>query len=767
MTAARKRLPVAMRRPYTGPTRTRATLMSPSPDTLAAALAWLSAQRPAAEALLRRLVEASSHTADPAGVARVVGLLAPGARGGRPGGGAARRRRPLRPAPRPPRAGGPARRPSSSATSTPSSRPATFSGFRGEGDRGFGPGVFDMKGGLVVLRPRPPGGPPGRPAGAPAARRPPGVRRGGRLARLAPAPRAAGPRRPRGALLRVGARRRPPGDAAQGGGGAARWSAHGVAAHAGNEHERGRNAIWALARFVDRAQRLTDAAARRHRQRRHHPRRHLQEHRARAGRVPGGPALPHRRPTASGWRRRSREAAAAAALARDPARARAHRLARSRWCGPTASAALAEAYGACQRAARAGRAARRRWWAAAPTPAPPAPSASPPSTGSGRAAGPSTPATRRWSSTRSCPRRQAFLRYLASLDSLRRAALAGGALRPVPRRVSARTAHPTRAAPRGCGGPPPAVTPPLGGTAAVGATSAPSRGRARQEEPTMKTLLKLTVAAAAIASPRPPRLRRGEDEGGREQDADQPAAVAKAEKKAAAPAKARAKTARRRRSPAATEGAQARPTRVAMLAYEAGPAPLRGRPRLSGVDRTGRRATARRPRRATCAGASPSTAARPQQARMRRPASARPASSSAPQVASVKRGPRAGAWRKEGSTGTQRPPTRRLGPGVPDPAAAVPGHADGGAPGEAGAPEPLQPGGRSARGSSGRARSGAGRPAAAAGRRGADRAPRRRSARRRRGSAGPATCGAEEARRPGRQLGARIERGRRRAGRGA
>ncbi len=34
--------------------------------------------------------------------------------------------------------------------------------------------------------------------------------------------------------------------------------ATGVAAHAGNEHERGRSAVWALARFVDRAQALTD-----------------------------------------------------------------------------------------------------------------------------------------------------------------------------------------------------------------------------------------------------------------------------------------------------------------------------------------------------------------------------------------------------------------------------------------------------------------------------------------------------------------------------
>jgi glutamate carboxypeptidase len=37
-------------------------------------------------------------------------------------------------------------------------------------------------------------------------------------------------------------------------------SAHGVAAHAGNGHEEGRNAIWALSRFIDRAQGLTDYA---------------------------------------------------------------------------------------------------------------------------------------------------------------------------------------------------------------------------------------------------------------------------------------------------------------------------------------------------------------------------------------------------------------------------------------------------------------------------------------------------------------------------
>jgi len=39
-----------------------------------------------------------------------------------------------------------------------------------------------------------------------------------------------------------------------------RVEARGVAAHAGNEPERGRSAIWALARFVDRAQALSEPA---------------------------------------------------------------------------------------------------------------------------------------------------------------------------------------------------------------------------------------------------------------------------------------------------------------------------------------------------------------------------------------------------------------------------------------------------------------------------------------------------------------------------
>jgi glutamate carboxypeptidase len=42
--------------------------------------------------------------------------------------------------------------------------------------------------------------------------------------------------------------------------GSLRAVAHGKAAHAGNQHAQGANAIWALARLVDRAQALTDYA---------------------------------------------------------------------------------------------------------------------------------------------------------------------------------------------------------------------------------------------------------------------------------------------------------------------------------------------------------------------------------------------------------------------------------------------------------------------------------------------------------------------------
>ena len=135
--------------------------------------------------------------------------------------------------------------------------PGTFEGFRREGSIARGPGVLDMKGGLVVVLEalralahvnvlaRVPirvvivsdeevGSPEGQHviteelAGASAAL----VFEAGRAKDLVITSRK--------------------------GTGKARVIATGKAAHAGNGHADGANAIWALARFVDRAQRLTD-----------------------------------------------------------------------------------------------------------------------------------------------------------------------------------------------------------------------------------------------------------------------------------------------------------------------------------------------------------------------------------------------------------------------------------------------------------------------------------------------------------------------------
>ncbi|KYF81870.1 peptidase, partial [Sorangium cellulosum] len=135
--------------------------------------------------------------------------------------------------------------------------PGTFEGFRRDGELARGPGVLDMKGGIVVaieaLRaletigalPEIPvrlaivsdeevGSPEGRPllqrelAGASCALVFEAGREGDRI---------------------ITARR---------GTGNAVVRATGKAAHAGNAHQQGANAIWALARFIDRAQRLTD-----------------------------------------------------------------------------------------------------------------------------------------------------------------------------------------------------------------------------------------------------------------------------------------------------------------------------------------------------------------------------------------------------------------------------------------------------------------------------------------------------------------------------
>ncbi len=308
-------------------------------------LAWLAAQRPAAEALLRDLVEAGSFTQDRAGVARVADLLTPALADA----GLAVERLPgvaLGPhlAFRGPAPGAPVFLVGHLDTVFP---PGTFEGFRVEGDLGRGPGCFDMKGGLVVLA-----------LGLQAARR------AGLLARVPVAGLLVGDEevgspdsQPHLRRLAAGARAAlcfesgRAGDVlvtARKGTASVKVTARGAAAHAGNAHEQGRNAIWALARFVDAAQRLTD-----------YPRGVTVS----VGTIRGGTSkntVPDHAECevdlrfltgADGARLEAALAAAAAAAAVEGT---ALTVARQSWRDPLerteASAALAAAYGACQRA---------------------------------------------------------------------------------------------------------------------------------------------------------------------------------------------------------------------------------------------------------------------------------------------------------------------------------------------------------------------------------------------------------------------------------
>jgi glutamate carboxypeptidase len=226
-------------------------------DSLDDALAWLAAQRPAMVELLRELVERNSHTANPPGVAAVAAAVEPRLR-----------RLALSPETIPSPRFGPHLAFAGPAPGAPAFLvghldtvfpPGTFEGFRVDGERATGPGAFDMKGGIVVL------------LFALEA-----LHRAAILARVpvagllvsdeevgSPESQAILRERARGAACALVLESGRAGDlvvTARKGGASARAVARGVAAHAGNEPERGRSAIWSLARFVDRVQSLTDLA---------------------------------------------------------------------------------------------------------------------------------------------------------------------------------------------------------------------------------------------------------------------------------------------------------------------------------------------------------------------------------------------------------------------------------------------------------------------------------------------------------------------------
>jgi len=224
-------------------------------DRVEIGISWLAGQRLAMQRLLERLVRQSSFTQDPPGVNAVVSLI-----------DAELRRIGIRTERIPsPRFGD-----HLSFRTTAQGEavfllghtdtvfpPHSFEGFELAGDMARGPGTFDMKGGLVVALF----------ALETLAR--------GALLRHVPvqglfvsdeevgSPESAAHLRERaaGAACALGLEPGRRGDVIitrRKGVASVHADATGVAAHAGNDHQAGRNAIWSLARLVDRAQSLTD-----------------------------------------------------------------------------------------------------------------------------------------------------------------------------------------------------------------------------------------------------------------------------------------------------------------------------------------------------------------------------------------------------------------------------------------------------------------------------------------------------------------------------
>lgn len=222
---------------------------------LDAALAWLAWQRPAMEALLMRLVRQNSFTRNREGVNAVVAALE--AELGRLG--LARERIPgdrfgdhlyFETGAQ----GASVFLVGHTDTVFP---PGDFEGWATDGALARGPGVLDMKGGLVV--------------GLFALE---ALSRAGLLGRVplrglfvadeemgSPGSQPLTRQRVRGSACALGLESGRPGDGIvtrRKGIASLDVTAHGVAAHSGSDHRKGRNAIWALSRFVDLAQALTD-----------------------------------------------------------------------------------------------------------------------------------------------------------------------------------------------------------------------------------------------------------------------------------------------------------------------------------------------------------------------------------------------------------------------------------------------------------------------------------------------------------------------------